>query len=90
MYGSDPQHAILTRIYDPVTQEWSFETVATDLSTRFCYPYAAISEEYFHVLAVEDEYMPEELLHTGNPNRYGIIKHFQRARDSDHGWKLPS
>lgn len=72
------QHAILARIYDPITQEWSFETVTTDLPTRFCYPYAAVSDEYFHVLAIEDEDV-EDL----STFRFGIIKHFQRARDSD-------
>jgi hypothetical protein len=77
-----PPHAILARIYDPLTRAWSYETVTTNLSTRFCYPFAAVSEGYFHVLVVEDE--AEENLPEGYaPYRFGIIKHFQRARDSD-------
>lgn len=74
-----PPHAILARIYDPITEEWSYESVATNLSTRFCYPFAAVSENYFHIIAVEDE--ADETL--PSPWRFGIVKHFQRARDSN-------
>lgn len=79
----DPPHSLGARIYDPIADEWSYESVATDLTSRLCYPFVAATNEYFHVLAVEDD--PDEDLEAAGvwPFRYGLVKHFQRARDSD-------
>jgi len=69
------------RIYDPATGKWSYETVTKNLPSDFTYPFVAVTDKYFHVLAIEDTYDPE-LEVTGYPMRYGMIKHFQRVRDS--------
>ena len=79
----DPPHSLGARIYDPITEKWSYESVATNLTSRFCYPYAAVTNEYFHVLAIEDD-PDEDLEFTGYPYRYGMVKHFQRARNSNN------
>jgi len=80
--GSTPPHSLGARIYDPVEKKWSYESVAANLTSRFCYLFVAVTDEYFHVLAVEDDY-DEDLEFTGYPFRFGMVKHFQRARDSD-------
>lgn len=78
-----PPHSIGARIYDPDTDSWSYELVADDLTSRFCYPHAAVTEDYLHVLAVEGDY-DKDLESAGVwPYRYGMVKHFQRARGSD-------
>jgi len=83
VYEGDPaSRTISARIYDPTTGEWTYETVATHLPSQFCYPFVAATDGYFHVLATEDEY-DVSLEGTGYPFRYGMIKHFQRAKNSD-------
>ena len=82
LHEDSPPHSLGARIYDPIAEMWSYESVATDLTSRFCYPYAAVTKDYFHVLAVEDDY-DKDLESAGVwPFRYGMVKHFQRARDS--------
>jgi len=78
---SNSSFALVARIYDPIEENWSFEPVVTDLTSRFSYPYAAVTDDYFHVLAIEDD-PDEDLESTGFAYRFGAIKHFQRARDS--------
>jgi hypothetical protein len=77
-----PPYSLGARIYDPIDERWSYESVATDLTSRFCYPFVAVTNEYFHVLAIEDD-PDEDLESTGYPFRFGMVKHFQRERDSD-------
>ena len=73
-------HSLSARIYDPVSGNWDYDIVTSDDSVRLAYPHVAITEDYFHVLAVEDDYDPD-LDSTGYAFRYGFSKHFQRARN---------
>ena len=73
-------YGIGVRIYDPISDEWSYEAVTTSLPTNFTYPFAAVTGEYFHVLTIQD--CPNENFPVGGPYRLGIVKHFQRARNS--------
>jgi hypothetical protein len=75
-----PPFTLGVRIYNPDTEEWSYETVTENLPTRFCYPFGAVTDGYFHVLAIQDDI--DETLPQDSPYRLGIIRHFQRARDS--------
>jgi len=77
-----PPYTLGARIYDPDTGSWSYETVTDDLPSTFCYPFAAVTDGYFHVLAIQD-YFVESLPEGYAPYRFGIVRHFQRARDSD-------
>ena len=72
------------RIYNLQEQKWEYETVSMDLDSRYCYPFAFISDEYYHVYAVEDEY-DEDYGNLGAPHdsyryRYGAVMHFQKLR----------
>lgn len=78
---SNPSFALVARIYDPIEENWSFEPVVTDLTARYAFPYVAVTDDYFHVLAIEDD-PDDELKDVWPPFRFGAIKHFQRARDS--------
>ena len=78
---SNPSFAFVARIYDPIEGNWSFEPVVTDLTERYSFQYAAVTDDYFHVLAIEDD-PDDELKDVQLPYRFGAIKHFQRARDS--------
>jgi len=76
-------YALGARIFDPEEEKWTFELITSQLSSRFCYPHVFVSEEYFHVVAVEDEY-DEDVENEDHPFRFGQIKHFQKKRDSDN------
>jgi hypothetical protein len=78
---SNPSFAFVARIYDPIEENWSFEPVVTDLTARYSFQYAAVTDDYFHMLAIEDD-PDEDLESTDLAYRFGAIKHFQRARDS--------
>lgn len=80
--GETESRSIGARLYHPDTDKWSYETVTENLPSRFCYPFVTVTDEYFHVLAIEDD-PDEDLEFTGYPFRFGMVKHFQRARDSD-------
>ena len=75
-------HSLGVRIYDPSSQHWSYESVAEDMISRHAYPFAFISDSYFHVLAIEDDYDPyyetRGQPYSEYPYRYGMVKHFQR------------
>jgi len=75
-------HSLGVRIYDPSSQSWSDETVAENMVSRHAYPFAFVSESYFHVFAIEDDY--DTYYESAGPPydeypyRYGMVKHFQR------------
>lgn len=77
-------YSIGVRIYNPITKAWTYETVRDKKASRYCYPFAFVSERYYHVQAVEDMYDTNYALLTPPHNtyqfRYGAVKHFQRLR----------
>jgi hypothetical protein len=77
-------HTLGFRVWNPQSQIWSYETVAENMVSRHCYPFAFVSPAYFHVYAVEDDY-DTDYAALGEPYasyqfRYGMVKHFQRPR----------
>lgn len=89
--GSTPgNNSLALRISDDSGETWAYEDVATNLSSRFSYPFAFVSPSHFHVLAVEDMY-DEDYLSAGEPYesypyRYGQVRHWQRPR-SGGAWE---
>jgi len=75
-------HGLGVRIYNPSNQTWTYESVAENMISRHAYPFAFVSDTYFHVYAVEDDY--DTYYETAGPPyneycyRYGMVKHFQR------------
>ena len=73
-------HSIGARIYDG--NIWTYETVASGLVSRFAYPFAFVSDSYYHVYAIEDDYdtyyTTAGLPYNTYCFRYGMVKHFQR------------
>ena len=72
------------RIYNPKENKWTYETVSKDMKSNYCYTFAFVSDKYYHVYAVEDDY-DEDYAKLGEPYsnycfRYGAVKHFQRLR----------
>lgn len=41
-------YSLGARIYDPIKGDWTYESVATNMSSRHCYPLAFISDDYYH------------------------------------------
>lgn len=77
-------HSLGLRLWSPQSQTWTYETVAQNMASRFCYPFAYVSPAYFHVYAVEDDF-DTDYAALGEPYasyqfRYGMVKHFQRPR----------
>lgn len=73
-------NSLAVRIFDG--NSWTFESVASGMSSSYAYPFAFVSDSYYHVYAVEDDYDPYYLT-AGLPYsdycfRYGAVKHFQR------------
>lgn len=77
-------HSLGARIRDPASGSWAFEPVAQGMLSRHAYPFAFVSDGYFHVYAVEDDrdtsYDALGAPYSGYPYRYGMVTHFQRAR----------
>lgn len=73
------------RIFDPSTETWTFEPITSNLTSRFCYQYVAITDSSFHIVAIEDQYDPA-LEGERQMYRFGMIKHYQRSRNSND-WK---
>ncbi len=83
-FDSPNTHSLGFRTWNPQSQAWSYETVAENMVSRHCYPFAFVSPGYFHVYAVEDDFDPDYAA-LGEPYasyqfRYGMVKHFQRSR----------
>lgn len=73
-------NSLAVRIFDG--NSWTFESVASGMTSNYAYPFAFVSDSYYHVYAVEDDYDPYYLT-AGLPYsnycfRYGAVKHFQR------------
>lgn len=77
---SPNNHSLGVRIFDGTS--WTFESVTSNLTSNYAYPFAFVSDSYYHVYAVEDDYDAfYETAGTPYSNycyRYGAIKHFQR------------
>ena len=73
-------NSLAVRIYNGNT--WTFESVATGMTSNFAYPFAFVSDFYYHVYAIEDDYDPyyetAGLPYSNYCFRYGAVKHFQR------------
>ena len=69
------------RIFDGNT--WTFESVASGMNSNYAYPFAFVSDSYYHVYAIEDNYdsyyETAGLPYSNYCYRYGSVKHFQRA-----------
>src|SRR5690606_27716112 len=50
--------SIAVKIYDPSLMTWTYEQVASGMASQLAYPFAFVSDDYFHVYAVEDQYDP--------------------------------
>ncbi len=78
-------HSIGVRIYNPSQNSWIYESVATNMPSRHCYPFAFITDDFYHVFTIEDDYdLYFENIgppYDSYPFRYGMIKHFQRSRE---------
>lgn len=73
-------HTLGAQIYDPSTGKWTYETVAKDMTSRYCYPITAVSKDYYHILVIEDQ-LDLELAKLRNMQyRFGAVKHFQRKK----------
>jgi len=88
-YDTPNTHTLGFRVWNPQSQIWSYETVAENMVSRHCYPFAFVSPDFFHVYAVEDDH-DTDYAALGEPYasyqfRYGMVKHFQRPR-SGGGW----
>ena len=68
------------KIFNTTTKSWEFSSISTTLPSRYCYPLAFVTANYFHVLAIEDE--EDHTIPGDHPFRFGAVKHFQRARTS--------
>lgn len=68
------------KIFNTTTKSWEFSSISTTLPSRYCYPFAFVTEEYFYVLAIEDE--EDHTIPGDHPYRFGAVKCFQRARTS--------
>jgi len=83
-HNSDDENSLAVRINNGSEENWVYEDVATGLTTYYAYPFAFASNDYYHVLAVEDKY-DEYYLSAGKPYneypfRYGQVRHWQRPR----------
>lgn len=83
-YNVPGTNSLGVRIYNPGEDKWSYETVCRDMKSRYCYPFAFVSEKYYHVYAVEDD-PDSDFGNLGEPYsnyqfRYGAVKHFQRLK----------
>ena len=88
-YNNSIQNSVGTnslgaRIYNPKENKWTYETVSKNMKSNYCYPFAFVSDKYFHVYAVEDD-KDLDYAKLGEPYsnycfRYGAVKHFQRLR----------
>lgn len=65
---------------------WSYETIVSNSPSRLTYPIPFVSEAYFHVVAIEDDY-DEDLAGTGYSYRYGLVRHYQRPIADPSGWQ---
>lgn len=83
-------HTLSFRVRNPQSQTWTYETVAQNMVSRHCYPFACVSPYYFHVYAVEDDHDADYAAlgepYASYPFRYGMVKHFQRPR-SGGAWE---
>lgn len=73
-------NSLAVRIFDG--NSWTFESVASGMTASYAYPFAFVSDSYYHVYAIEDDY-DTFYLTAGPPYsdycfRYGAVKHFQR------------
>jgi hypothetical protein len=84
MWNTPGTHSLAVQIYDPGEGTWTYDQVAANMGSRFAYPFAFVSNGYFHVYAVEDEYDTDYATlgppYDGYLFRYGAVKHFQRPR----------
>lgn len=73
-------NSLAVRIFNG--SSWTFESVASGMSSSYAYPFAFISDSYYHVYAVEDDYdtyyLTAGLPYSNYCFRYGAVKHFQR------------
>lgn len=77
-------HSLGLRVWNPQSKAWTYEPVALNMVSRFCYPFVAVSPAYLHVYAIEDDF-DADYTALGEPYasyafRYGMVKHFQRPR----------
>ena len=74
-------NSLAVRIFDGNT--WTFESVASGMNSNFARPFAFVSDSYYHVYAIEDNYdayyETAGLPYSNYCYRYGSVKHFQRA-----------
>lgn len=72
------------QVQDPLTGKWQYETIQSNMASRYCYPFAYVSRNYIHVIAIEDQYDPDYLSlpapHYTYAFRYGAIKAYQRLK----------
>jgi len=77
-------HSLGARIYNPKVREWTYETVADNMTSRHAYPFGFVSESHLHVLAIEDDrdydYDEAGPPYSDYPYRYGMVTHLQRPR----------
>ena len=73
-------NSLAVRIFNGST--WTYECVASGMASNYAYPFAFVSDSYYHVYAIEDDYDPyyetAGLPYSNYCFRYGAVKHFQR------------
>lgn len=73
-------NSLAVRIFDG--NSWTFESVASGMTSSYAYPFAFVSDSYYHVYAIEDDYdtyyLTAGLPYSNYCFRYGAVKHFQR------------
>ena len=73
-------NSLAVRIFDG--NSWTFESVASGMTSAYAYPFAFVSDSYYHVYAIEDDYdtyyLTAGLPYSNYCFRYGAVKHFQR------------
>ncbi len=81
-------YSLGARIFDPNTENWTYDDVATNLDARYAYPHVFVTENYYHVVAIEDEY-DENIPDPGHPFRFGEIRYFSKLK-SESKWDMES